>query len=813
MKVLLQDVRYSLRQLVKSPGFSITAILSLACGIAATSAVFSVIWAVLMNPYPYANADRMVHINLRGARPGGEQGFGTTASQWQQFRKNPAIEDAIITDDWSLTVTGQDIPEDVSGCFMSSNGFDFFGVAPALGRNFEPSDAIDGQEPSPVVVLSYKFWQRHYNSDPSIIGKTIEMVRKPYTVIGVAAPRFTWNDSDVYVPLKITQETAHAYDLEARLKPGVSHAIAEQQLQGMVTQFAKDSPTHYPLKPGPVLVQGLNDMFLEQIGGTLAMLFGAVLLLLAIGCGNVSILLLARGTAREHEFALRAAIGASRWRIMRQLLTESLILSLTGAALGVLLAIKLLAVIVALLPDGAFPHEAVIAINLPVLVFSVVVAIATGIVFGMMPALRLSRPDVREAMQAGSRKVAGSVSGKATSNALIGAQIALTLLMMAVAGDAVQGFMKLLQRPLGYNPHNVMSVGIPVHENTHKTIAERTAFFEALLEKTEQTPGVQMATISTNATPPSNGSKLEFEIMGQPSAAGQPIWVNWVGEGYFPVLQIALSQGRFWTRTETHNAAKVAVINRTMADKYFPHGDALGHFIRVSAQKAEPPFFLTADGADSWLQIVGVMADKLNNGLRKPVTSEIFIPYTLAEPMHTQILVRAAGSPLPMIHSIGQQVQTVDADQQISGRIFDLDHWIQREPEYAQGQLVSWLFGAFAALALLLAAVGLYSVVSYTVAQRTNEFGIRMALGALHADVLGLVFRSMTVSVGGGVAVGVLLALSLHKLLAHLSSDTEQGYLALLLAIVVLTTVALVASGIPARRAVKIEPMEALRYE
>jgi len=672
---------------------------------------------------------------------------------------------------------------------------------------------LERQDPQPVVVLSYKFWQRHYNSDRSIVGKTIEMVRKPYTVIGVAAPRFTWEDADVYVPLKVTSDQVQAYELEARLKPGVTHEMADQQLQGLITQFAKETPKHFPTKPGPVLVQGLNDRFLQEIGASLAMLFGAVVLLLAIGCGNVSILLLARGTAREHEFAVRAAIGASRWRIMRQLLTESLILSLSGAALGTLLAVKLLAVIVSLLPMNSFPHEAAIAINLPVLIFSVVVAIATGVFFGITPALRLSRPDVREAMQSGSRKVAGTVSGRATSNLLIGGQIALTLLMMAVAGEAVEGFMKLLQRPLGYNPHNVMSVGIPVHENTHKTIEDRTAFFEALLHKTEQAPGVEMAALSTNATPPSNGSQSEFEILGQPSTAANPGRINFVSGNYFPVLQIALAQGRFWTPTEDHNAAKVAVINRTLEAKYFPNGDALGHSIRMPALKGEPPFFLTADGADGWLQIVGVVEDKLNDGLRKPVTPEVFIPFSFAEPMHTQILVRAATSPLALVHAIGLQVQSIDPDQQISGQIQDLDQWIQNEQEYAQGQLVSWLFGAFAALALLLAAVGLYSVVSYTVAQRTNEFGIRMALGALHSDVLGLVFRATATSVGSGVAAGVVLTLLLHKLLAQVSSGNTEGYLALSVAIAVLAAVAIIASGIPARRAASIEPMEALRYE
>jgi len=502
MVSLLQDLRYSFRQLVHSPGFSLTAILSLACGISATAAVFSVVWGVLMNPYPYANPDRMVHASLYSDRPGQDDGFGITGSQWQRLRQSPVVQDAMITDEWSLTVTGNDIPEDVDGSYMSSNAFQFFGVPMYLGRGLQPSDAIDGQDPQPVVVLSYKFWQRHFIGDPSVVGKTIEMVRKPYTIIGVAPPRFTWDDADVYVPLKVTQDPVQAYNREIRLKPGVTLRMAEQQLQPLINEFARETPRHFPLKPGALHLQGLNDRFLEEIGGTLALLFGAVALLLVIGCGNVSILLLARGAAREHELAVRAAMGASRWRIIRQLLTESLLLSVTGATLGVALAYKLLAVIVNLLPANSFPHEAAIGINLPVLVFSVVVALATGVFFGLSPALRLSRPDVREAIQSGSRKVAGSKSGRKLSSVLISGQIALTLLMMASAGAAIQGFLKLAHRPLGYDPHNVMSVEIPVHQNTHTTIEERSAYFEQLRDKVAQTTGVKLAAISSNATPP-----------------------------------------------------------------------------------------------------------------------------------------------------------------------------------------------------------------------------------------------------------------------------------------------------------------------
>jgi putative ABC transport system permease protein len=813
MRTLFQDLRYSFRQLTKSPGFSLTAIISLALGIGATTAVFSVVYAVLLNPYPYAAPDRMVHMRLKD-KAGQDSGFGLTAPQWQQIRKSPVVEDAVLIDDWSLTVTGHDLPEDVQGIYMSSNGFNYFGVPTALGRGLIPADAIDGQDPQPVVVLSYKFWQRHFNSDFSVIGKTLQLVKKNYTVVGVAPPRFTWEDGDVYLPLKVTQDQTHAYYVGLRLKPGVTHETANAALTPLIEQFAKETPKHFPTDKFIFTVVGLNDDFIHQLGGTLSLLFCAVALLLAIGCGNVSILLLARGTARQHEFAVRAAIGASRRRIVRQLLTEALMLSLTGAALGVMLAYKTLAIIVALLPKYSFPHEASIHINVPVLAFSVGVALLTGILFGLWPALQLSRPEVSQIMQSGTRKIAGGVQGRTTNNVLIAGQIALTLLMLAGAGAAIQGFLKLMHTPLGYDPHNVMSVGIPVHDNTYKTWEARSAYFEQLLTKVAAVPGINMVAISTNATPPSNGWPTTIEILGKPAQNDQKVRVNFVSPGYFPLLRIPLAHGRIWDETENHHAAHFAVINETMSRLYFPNGDAIGHSLKVPQMKDEPPYTLVAKGAEGdWLQIVGVVADKRDDGLRKPILPEAFIPYTLSMRMWTQILVRSDVPPLSLLHAVGLQVSSVDPDQQINGQVEDLQHWITDQQEFEQEHLVAWLFGAFGVLALALAAVGLYSVVSYTVAQRTNEFGIRIALGAQRGHVLEIVFTSTVMSVGSGIAAGLLLALALHKVLGHWAEGSSRDPIILLAVTLLLTLVATIACAVPARRASKVDPMTALRYE
>jgi len=812
MKTVFQDVRFAIRQLIKMPGFTLTAIVSLALGIGATTAVFSVVYAILMDPYPYKDPDRMIHMRL--TMPSGDlNGFGVTGTQCQELRKSPVVEDTFLEDDWKPSITGGDLPEDVQGVYLSSNGFNFLGVPAALGRGLQPSDAIDGQDPQPVAVLGYKFWQRHYNSDPSVIGKTIQLNRKNFAIVGIAGSRFTWGDGDVYLPLKITGDQVKAFYAGVRLKPGITHAQANAALEPLIFQFAKETPKHFPPDRQHLHVVGLNEDFVKQLGGTLYLLFGAVALLLMIGCGNVSILLLARATARQHEFAVRSAIGASKSRIIRQLLTESLLLSLTGAGLGLLLAYKTVDVIVANLPEFSFPHEAAIQINVPVLIFSILVAVTTGILFGLWPALQLSRPEVSQIMQSNTRKTTGDVRGRKTHAILIGGQIALTLLMMAGAGAAIEGFLKVAHTNLGYDPHNVMSVGIPIHDGAYKTWAERSPYFEQIYAKVASVPGVKLAAVSSNATPPDNGFRTKFEIVGKPSSAEQLVRLNVVSKEYFPVLKVPLMQGRIWDEAESHRGAAVTVVNQTFAKRYFPAGDAIGHVLKFPELTAQPPYLLLAPGIENGMLIVGVVADKLDEGLSKPVFPELFAPFTVAVPMYTQMLVRSDGPPLALLHSIRTAVNSIDPEQQTNNDVKDLEHWISREPEWARGQLVAWLFGAFAALALAMASVGLYSVVAYTVVQRTNEFGIRIALGAKKGHVLGIVFRSTVASVGTGIVAGVVLTLALNKVMASWAAESSRDPLLLLGATFALSLVATVACMVPAWRAAGVNPMRAIRYE
>jgi putative ABC transport system permease protein len=392
LRDVADDARYGMRMLLKNPGFAIVAILSLALGIGATTAVFSVVYAVLMNPYPYANSDRMFHLVVRD-NGGNRRYINLDGPQFQQLRQATSIESSAAMDEWELTTTEGDLPENVHAVYLTSNAFIHFGVPTLLGRGLLPSDAPEGQGPENVAVLGYQFWQRYYSGDPDIVGKNIQLVHKTYKIVGVVRPRFTWGDGEVYLPLKLTADPVRTVFPMIRLKPGVTRALANAEFQSLVEQFAKQTPAHFP-EHFRVAIEGLNDHFVTDIGGTLYLLLAAVALLLLIGCGNVSILLLARGTARQHELAVRSAIGAEGSRLLRQLLTEALMLSFTGAIIGVALANNPVKLIVNWLLRSSFPHEAAISINLPVLFFSVGLALLTGIVFGISPALQSARPDV-----------------------------------------------------------------------------------------------------------------------------------------------------------------------------------------------------------------------------------------------------------------------------------------------------------------------------------------------------------------------------------------------------------------------------------
>jgi len=810
MQVLLQDLRFALRQILRNPGFSLTSILSLTLGIGATVAVYSILYDAVLHPWPYAGMDRICDVWITDAA-GRDDTWGLTGPQIRQLRQTHAVEDVVASSYSDQTVTGSDVPDDAVVIEMTGSHFQFLGMTPLLGRYFNPADAPDGKDPQPVAVLGYKFWQRHYRGDPSVVGKTIQLDHKTYTILGVMPVRFTWRDGEVYVPLKMASDPLHRYGPQIKLKPGVTMDAAAAEFRPLYDEFNKQTPNVFP-KQYKIGVRGLADTYTRDLKKTMYLLFGAVALLLAIGCGNVSILLLARGTARQHEFAVRSAVGASSARIVRQLLTESLMISLAGAGLGVFVAYRAIGFLIPRLPDHSYPYEADFHINLPVLYFSIALAVISGIVFGLFPALQSAHPQISQVMQTGTRRLMGSVKGRHLHTALIAGQIALTLLLMTAAGAAIQGFVRMLHVNLGYEPQHVMSVVIPVRDGAHTTWEDRARFFTELHDKMAAMPGVLSAGISTNATPPDSGWRRPVEILGKPASQTQEANIELVGPEYFATLRIQFVSGRLWNQSEIGRGATLVLVNQAFVHQYLG-GDAVGHAVRVPQFATLPPSALAANGASGWLQIIGVVGESLNDGLDKPVAPAVYAPYTLIMFPFTQVLVHTQSDPLPMLHSIRQQIASIDADQQIADDTRDLESWIQREPEYARGRLVSMLFGAFSVLAMVLAAVGLYSVVSYTVLQRTSELGVRIALGAQRRDVLRIVGVSAGTSVGLGVLLGLGLSFGLEKMIAQWIENGARDPWVVVGVAALLLAVAALASLVPARRALAINPIEALRSE
>ncbi|MGC1648089.1 MAG: ABC transporter permease [Candidatus Sulfotelmatobacter sp.] len=812
MPSFVQDFRYSLRQLSTNPGFALTAILSLALGIGATVSVFSVIYGVLLHPFPYANIDRLANLSIRDTR-GNLFDPWFSAPQLRELRKARAFESIATWNSSNLTVTGRDLPEDVVAFFGIGETFPTLGVPALLGRDLGPSDSTDGQEPQPVVMLHYRFWQRHFNGDPSVIGKSLELNHKNYTIVGVTPANFTWGwGADVYLPQEIGNDQGGG--VVAQLQPGVSSAAADAELQLLLERLSKERPHSFP-EGFKVDIRPLTFEVRRNMGGTLYLLLAAVGMLLAIGCSNVSILLLARGTARQHEFAVRSAVGAGGVRIVRQLLTESLTLALTGMGLGILMAYRLVGLIVAWMPSRMYPPDVAVGVNLPVLLFSAGLALFTVVLFGLVPALQMAKPDIRQVMQSSAKRSAGSVRGRRLHGTLIAGQIALTLLLLTAAGSAMTGFMRLMRVPLGYDPTNVLSVGIPLQENTMTTWESRANYFEHLRATIAGLPEVVSAGLSSSATPPISGWEQRFELLGQPTASPeyQTARISFADPAYFGILRMPLLQGRIWNPTEVTRGASLVIVNQSFAKRYYPQGGIVGHSLRVPTLISKPPDSLTAPGADGWKEVIGVVADALNDGLDKPVKPAIFVPYSTLMLMGAQVLIRTRAAPESIVQSVRKQLASVNPDQQISSRIENLETRIKQRPEVARGRLIAALFAGFSILALVLSAVGLYSVVSYSVAQRSNEFSIRIALGAKRSHVLKVAMASAGISVAFGIVVGLTLRVGMNRIVSIWVGNSGSHPLIVLGSSCLLLLVAATACLVPVRRALSVDPMTALRCE
>ena len=817
------DIRYGLRALRRNPGFAAIAILSLALGIGATTAMFSVIYAALLHPFPYADADRIMNpVIINEQTPDEYQWFVLTGPQFEAVRQAAPVQNLLGFSTDRMEITGGDIPEDVYATYLTENADAFFGVRALLGRDIQPSDAQNGGQPA--AVLNYRFWQRHYGGDPHVIGRTLEIDHVLYTIVGVMPRSFAFSDitgvADVYLPISLSPRIPNLpfmYIPWIKLKPHITPAAADAALEPLVRQFAKDNPRifpeHWRLQLQPIIVP-----YQQGIGRALVLLLCGVLLLLIIGCANCSILLLARGRASQHELAVRAALGASRWRIVRQLLVEAVVISFTGALLGVAASYWLAQLPLRLSPDS-FPQESVIRINLPILVFSVALALLTGLLFGLVPALRLSRPDLARALPANMRGVAVAAPAKRRWSALIAAQVALTLLLMATAGTAIRSFLQLTQFPLGYDPHHVMHVSIVLRHRKATPQSDaiqsrqaRAAFIEQLRLKIAALPGVSVAAVGTYVAPPYSDSGQSFDIAGDLHREQPQAHVQLVSPEYFAALRIPLLHGRIWDASENTRGDFVAVVNQAFVKRYSAQADPLDRQIRVPGLVPRHQTYAVSPQSTNWRQIVGVVGDARNDGIDQPVQPAIYLPYTSLMPPNVQFELRTQGDPLTYLQDIRAAIASIAHYQETPNGVFTFDEAIQRDAQYSRQRLFSILFGVFSAMALALALVGIFSLVAYSVAQRTTEFGVRLALGASRAHILWVAARIALVSTAIGVAVGLAVDAFLGKLLAAWMENTFAAT-GLLSAAALLALSALLACLLPARHATNIPPAEALRYE
>ena len=819
MESVLQDLRFTTRQLLKNKGFTLTAVLSLALGIGATTAVFSVVYGVLMDPYPYKDADRMVHVELFD-NSGRQMGLVyNTGPELNELKQAKCVDEIFMQGGNTATMTASNqIPVSVQRGEYTPNLFEYMGVPPLLGRQFTTADASEGKA-APVAVLSYLFWKKQFGASRDVLGKTIELDHMLYTIIGVASPRFTWGDSDVYVPYIPTGDPHDYRNSFIKLKPGVTLEAANAELQPLILSFYNRDPKNY----APVVrtkTVTLNEQVLGQFSGTLLLLFGAVVLLLVIGCANVSILMLARGTARMHELALRSSMGASRWRIMRQLLTESVLLSLTGAALGVLLAYGAVKWIAEALPYYSFPHEAAIRVSLPVLSFSVLIAVLTGILFGMSPALQLSRPNLNQLIQSGAGRHSGGGGDRKTHRALITGQVALTLVLLTIAGASTRAFLTAYRIPLGFDVDKVSTLNLVLPRKSYPSWTERVSKYDSVRQAIISAPGVEQATVSSTWLPPMQAYTVKTEIEGKQELTGIQSQVVLTTPEMLATLGIPLHQGRDFTQAEMMRGAHVALVNQAFVRKYLGNGNPLGNNVRSPMLKFEQQDFVFAEGSDTWFEIIGVVADARNNagfrngeanGKALPIEPAFFVPHTMVLTPYMNFLVRTKGDAASAVNSAEQRVQALDPE------IAMVDHhpltWFMETMIWGQQRFIAGLFAAFSLLGLVLAATGLYSVVSYSVNQRNQEMGIRIAMGAQRSDIIALVLKSVAATVAIGMFVGLMASIALNRIVSHWVLSSSRDPLTLIAVAVILVATALLACILPARRAASLDPMNALRTE
>jgi predicted permease len=809
-----RDLRYALRTFGRSPAFAATAVVSLAGGIAAATGMFSIVNAALLNPFPFADSNRIVTLDMNDN--GNPRGLSVTARQLVALQGSDVFDGAFAFNTYDMTLAGEDFPETVRTRYLSATGLNVLGVPPLLGRVFDEADGPAGEQARRVVVLTYRFWQRHFGARSEALGQTLYLNRESYTVIGVLPRQYFATGPEILVPLDLKFDPtlaalgARAWPVQARLKRGVTPRMAEQRLQPLFDQFTREAPQRFPKNVRPRVRSLVEVERAAEFVPTIVLIFTASMLLLLLACANVSILLLARGTARAHEFVVRAALGASRGRLMRQLLVESLLLASAGAAVGVALGYWGLPAVLRLLPPGSVPVGNILAlpINVPVLLFSAGLATASALLSGLSPALSFSRLRLTPTV----RTTAG-VHSRRAHYPLLAAQVTVTVLLLAGTGAAVRVLIDLYRTPLGYDPHNVIIASIHLPENSYTKWADRFTFYERVRDQVADVPQVETIALASNSgIPPESGHQSMVEVPGHDTTERKAAILQRISADYFATMRLPLLRGRVWSDSESAGTPHVAVVNQTMARQLWPDDSAVGRRVRMPEYIRSTSYWrLPAPGSDGWFEIIGVVGDTPNVGLHERPAPSIYVPYTLMLSDTQYLILRTSRDPLSMTRSIREAVQTVDPHQPVNA--IRTAESALADAGWARERFVTLLLLGFAAFALMLAAVGLYSVVAYSVSCRSKEFGIRMALGAGRGRIVNAAVRPAVFAIVVGLVGGLALSVGLTKVVAQWSIRNLNDPYMLVAVSLVLVVVAMMAAAIPATRAASIQPVDALRVD
>jgi putative ABC transport system permease protein len=802
---MFQDLRFGLRMLLKSPVFTVAAILSLTIGIGATSAIFSVVNGVVLRPLPYREPEQLVRLwhNKPQIAMTRMPVSGGNVNVWRE--RAESFENVAVFSQTASVITGEAEPEQVPGARVSYDMLPMLGYQPLIGRGFLPEENKSGSDK--VVILSHKLWQRLFAGDEAVLGRSLTLDHtNQYTIIGVMPPEVSFPDpSDFWIPETSTAAGRHdmrGLSVLARLKPGVTPQMAKSEISLINQQLQEQIPGDY--KEWEAELQPLHEFVVGRVRNSLLILFGAVSFVLLIACANVANLLLARAAGRQKEMAMRAALGASRWRLMRQLLTESTMLALMGGAGGVLLAYWAVQGLIALKPPDV-PRLAQVNLDGRVLAFTFFTTLLVGIIFGLAPALHSSKPDLNNALKEGAASLS---SGRrwlrhfGLRDVMVVAQTALAVVLLVGAGLLIKSFVKLQQVELGFTPTNVIMMRLTPPFNRFPKEQKMMDYYRQMIDSLNAVPGVEAASAVTTA--PTAGAFMSSPILiaGQTAPAtadAQRAFVTVVSTDYFRAIGNPLKQGRLFTEDDNESSRRVAIINETLARSYFADTDPIGQRI---ALKGEP---------DKWMEIVGVTADVKQFGLDEENKPNFYQPYRQKDVGSMSLVLRTRGEPATLIPMLRSRILEVDKFTAIT-RVRTLNEMLA--DSVAQPRFYTRLLALFACIAVTLAALGIYSVTAYSVSQRTHEIGIRMALGAQAQRILRMVLGQGLILIVTGVAIGLASAVALSRLMTGLLfgvSATDPTVFALIA--LLLVSVALLACLIPARKATKVDPLAALRHE